>query len=189
MPCICMQGFARPARLRLQPAGLHSQPAEPARRAIVAAERIASGIYPSVLSCMQQRNSIATAAYWQRHGRPCHFKGACRGSGYRAVHAWCIVSFCETLCAWHGIVHAQPHEHAAVPRMQLAPRFQQGQTAGTASLQHTSSLRQPSVSPWHFASQGRRQPQRGVRRLLPISDGLPSMPHQVSLSTVLCSWS
>jgi len=32
-----------------------------------------------------------------------------------------------------------------------------------------SGLRRPSVSPWHFASQGtgRRQPQRGVRRLLP----------------------
>lgn len=68
---------------------------------------------------------------------------------------------------------------------QLVPRFQQSRSAGTGSMQHASALRQPSVSPWHFASQGRRQPQRGVRRLLPINDGLPNTPHPVCQTTMI----
>jgi hypothetical protein len=100
----------------------------------------------------------------------------CRGCGYQIVMnlEWLYHSLCTT-----RLLHAQTHDHAAVPRMQLAPRFRQSRTAGTASMRHASALRQPSVSPWHFASLGRRQPQRGVRRLLPINDGLPSTPHLV----------
>lgn len=58
-PCICVQGFTRPARVRVQPASIHSQPAEPARRATITAASLASSVCPAILSCMQQRNSTA----------------------------------------------------------------------------------------------------------------------------------
>lgn len=90
LPRIYMQGFTRPTGARPQPAGLHSQPAEPARRALVAAERVASSVYTGILSCMQQRDSTApaaSAAYGdrQQHGRPCHFQGVSHGCGYQIV--------------------------------------------------------------------------------------------------------
>jgi hypothetical protein len=103
---------------------------------------------------------------------PCHFKGV-------LCHRLLLCMWNIRVCFARNNEHAILDVHAAVPCMQLAPRFQQGRATGTAPSQQASSLRQPSVSPWHFASQGRRQPQRGVRRLLPGNDGLSNMPHQV----------
>jgi hypothetical protein len=182
-----MQGFTRPTGARPQPASLHSQPAEPARRASVAAERVASSVYTGIFSCLQQRDSTApaaSAAYGnrQQHGRPCHFQGASHGCGYHYHEPWMTASI--PAHAWAICMH-NSMTVLVLPCMQLAPRFQQGRSAGTASMQHANSLRQPSVSPWHFASQGRRQPQRGVRRLLPVNDGLPSTTHLVCQTALI----